>query len=624
MKKTPTTKGLPSRQQVAPAHKWRLDHIYSSKTAWQADFNNVQNAIPVLRNFAGKLGKSAEYLQAFLVLADKAEITVQKLLVFATLKHHEDLSVPAYQKMFEKAGNLKAQLDQATSFYMPEILTIKETKLNSMLASNQKLASYKRSIQELTRLKQHVLSDEQEAVLANAQEMACTPRLSYEALVNHDIEFPVLKVGKRNVQLSPGNFVDVFLGNKDQTVRKNGYESRLDAYANHGNTIATLYAGQLASNVFFAKSRGFKSVRQSIFKVENLPESLHDNLITAVSSPKQMQAFDKYLKLRKKVMKHLGLLPDGKMHLYDLHYPIVNGNPRWTWAQAKEILIEASGLAGDKYAQCARDIVNAQRIDLVENQNKCSGAYCLGIYKNASAFIMTNLINAEDIDYGDLLSLMHELSHGVQFVLASLNQPYVNSPISDGIAEVPALIGELLLTQYLISKATHKKQKLFLLHSLIQSVRGSFYRYCTLSKFEHQVQQLAWDGEGITEEVLNETYLQCLKETYGRVLVIDDSAKHEWKSDRYLFSPYSRHQYALAICAALVLVNQFKQIDSNSNQKSNALEGYLKMLEAGSSLGPLEVLKLAGLDFSSAKSIEKALAIFESYVDEFTKLMNEE
>ncbi|NLB88161.1 MAG: oligoendopeptidase F family protein, partial [Syntrophomonadaceae bacterium] len=160
------------RNEIDEKYKWKLEAIYPSEEDWESDYNTVKNLIKDVETKRGTLHKSAEDFLTTLKLSDELESKTDKLYVYAKMRRDEDNTNNKYQVLFDRAESLAIEANSALSFVVPEIISIPEDKLTNFLKDNSDLAIYQHYIDEILRQKKHILSPEEEKILAMSADVA--------------------------------------------------------------------------------------------------------------------------------------------------------------------------------------------------------------------------------------------------------------------------------------------------------------------------------------------------------------------------------------------------------------------------------------------------------------------
>ena len=246
------------RAEIPQQYKWKMEDLYPSNDAWEADFAKLQKGIEEIRNFEGTLAVSAENLLKMQETCDELNQLAEKVYVYANQRLHEDTGNAYYQGLSARAQMLLVQMSEAASYIEPEILDIPEEKLKEMM-KEECLKKYETYFGRLLRRKEHILSKEMEELLAGVDEVAEGPKDTFMMFNNADIKFPVI-TGENGepVEITHGTYVK-FLESQNREVRKAAFQGLYESYGKFKNTLAATYRANVKQAGFFAKARNYGS-----------------------------------------------------------------------------------------------------------------------------------------------------------------------------------------------------------------------------------------------------------------------------------------------------------------------------------------------------------------------------
>ncbi|MFC7371809.1 oligoendopeptidase F [Fictibacillus iocasae] len=600
------TKALPKRNEIAVEDTWDLEAIYATDDEWEKEFTAIKELLPSISDFQGTLGNSAEVLYSFFQRQDEVTKKLGKLYTYAHMRYDQDTANSFYQSLNDRASTLATQVSSTMSFAVPEILSLPEEKVNEFVGNYEPLKLYKHALDEINRQRPHVLSKEEEALLAGVREVTSSSSSTFGMLNNADLKFPVVKdENGEEVELTHGRYIR-FLESSDQNVRREAFEAMYSTYGNFKNTFSSTLYGQVKKDNFFARVRNFGSAREAALNNNNIPESVYENLVQTVNS--NLHLLHRYVRLRKKA---LGV---EELHMYDLYTPLVKDvKMEIPFAEAKKLVVDSLAPMGEEYVNIVKEGYEKRWIDVHENAGKRSGAYSSGAYGTMPYILM----NWQD-NVNNLFTLTHEIGHSVHSYYTRETQPYPYADYSIFVAEVASTCNEALLNHYMLEKTTDKREKLYLLNHHLEGFRGTVFRQTMFAEFEQEIHKRAAAGEPLTPELLTKIYYELNVKYFGDDLVIDEQIGLEWARIPHFYYNFYVYQYATGFSAAASLSQQIL------DEGQPAVDRYLEFLKAGSSDYPIEVLKKAGVDMTTPEPIENALKVFESILEEMEQLLFEE
>lgn len=600
-----TVKKLPARNEISPEDTWRLEDIFPSDEDWDKEYNEVQKLIPNAGKYQGRLGESAETLYEALQFQDHILSRLGKLYTYAHMRYDQDTTNSFYQSMDDKIKNLYSEAASVLAYIVPELLAEDEAKIAGFLEEKTELQLYKHSLEEINLQRPHVLSAEQESLLAQASEVLGASSNTFGMLNNADLEFPSIKdENGEDVEITHGRFIR-FLESDEQRVRHDAFKAVYETYGKFRNTFASTLSGNIKKDNFNAKIRNYESARHAALAANNIPESVYENLVNTIND--NLHLLHRYVKLRKKV---LGV---EELHMYDLYTPLVKEvKMEIPYKEAKDLILKGLKPLGGDYLNILKEGFENRWVDVHENKGKRSGAYSSGTY-GTNPYI---LMNWQD-NVNNLFTLAHEFGHSVHSYYTRKYQPYPYGNYSIFVAEVASTCNEALLNDYLLKTIDDDKKRLYLLNHYLEGFRGTVFRQTMFAEFEHLIHKKAQNNEALTADSLTKEYYELNKKYFGEEdIVIDDEIGLEWSRIPHFYYNYYVYQYATGFSAATALSKQILQ------EGQPAVDRYIEFLKSGSSDYPIEVLKKAGVDMTSSKPIEDACKVFEEKLNEMESLLS--
>ncbi|ANB60947.1 oligoendopeptidase F [Anoxybacteroides amylolyticum] len=599
-----TVKTLPKRSEIPVEETWRLEDIFPTDEAWEQEFQQVKNMIPKLCDYQGRLGESADVLYEALQYQDELSMRIEKLYTYAHMRYDQDTTNSFYQGLNDRITGLYSEASSVMAFIVPEILAIDETKIQSFLAEKEELKLYEHALDEINRQRPHVLSAQEEALLAQAAEIMAASSNTFGMLNNADLKFPaIIDENGDEVEVTHGRYLR-FLESEDRRVRHDAFKAVYETYGKYKNTFASTLSGAVKKDNFFARVRRYESARHAALSNNNIPESVYDNLVETIN--KNLHLLHRYVRLRKKV---LGV---DELHMYDLYAPLVKEvKMEITYEQAKDYLLKGLMPLGNEYINIVKEGLENRWVDVRENVGKRSGAYSSGAY-GTNPYI---LMNWQD-NVNNLFTLAHEFGHSVHSYYTRKTQPYPYGSYSIFVAEVASTCNEALLNDYLLETIDDEKKRLYLLNHYLEGFRGTVFRQTMFAEFEHMIHQKAQVGEALTADSLTSMYYELNKKYFGNDIVVDEEIGLEWARIPHFYYNYYVYQYATGFSAATALSKQILE------EGKPAVDRYIEFLKAGSSDYPIEVLKRAGVDMTTAQPIQEACDVFAQKLEEMEQLLS--
>lgn len=588
---------LRKRSEIPAQYKWNMQDMFATDELWEEEAEKLLGLAKELSQYQGKLGESAATLLEFLKKSDEVSYYAERVFVYAGQKYHEDTAVSKYQGYSAKADDISVAVGSSVAFMEPEILAIDEAKLEQFFKDEPELEHYRRVIELILREKEHTLSAEAEALLAQARDMAMAPSNIFSMFNNADLKFPTVRDMEGNrIQITHGNYISL-IEDKDRGLRRETFHALYGEYKKHANAVAAMFQGHLKQEKFYAKVRNYPSVRAKHLASGNIPESVYDNLIETVH--KHLPAMHRYVALRKKM---LGV---DRLHMYDIYVPIVEETgKKYPYDEAKEIVKAAIAPMGEDYVAVASAGMDKDWVDVYENENKRSGAYSWGAYGTHPYVLLNHQDNLDSV-----FTLAHEMGHAMHSYYSDKNQSITYAGYKIFVAEVASTCNEALLMHYLLENTTDEKERKYLINHQLESFRGTLFRQTMFAEFEKIVHERMANGESLTKEDLCRIYHDLNVMYFGPDMIVDEDIDYEWMRIPHFYTSFYVYQYATGYSAAIAFSKKILE------EGKPAVDRYIEnFLSGGGSKDPIDLLKAAGVDMSTPAPVDDALNVFEDYL----------
>lgn len=596
-------KQLPERSMLPIEKTWDLTKIFKDDEAFDKAFQALSEQLKEVEQLKGTLEKSSDLFLSSIEMLLSIYRKMEVIYVYAHLKNDQDTTNTTYQALYARASSLVAQASEAVAWFEPEVLSLSDDKIWGYFDENAKLEIYRHFIENILSDRPHILSADQEALLAGAGEIFEASSNTFSILNNADLKFPVIKdENGEKIQLTHGVYGQL-MENIHRNVREEAFKGLYTVYDQFKNTFAQTLSSHVKAHNYKAKVRNYSSAREASLSNNHIPESVYDTLIDVVNQ--NLPLLHRYVSLRKR------LLNLDELHMYDMYTPVLGeASIKYSYEEAKEKAITALNPMGEEYLNVVKTAFDDRWIDVVENQGKRSGAYSSGAYDTAP-YILMNWHDSLD----QLYTLVHEMGHSVHSYFTRNNQPYVYGDYSIFLAEIASTTNENLLTEYLLETETDPRIRAYVLNHYLDGFKGTIFRQTQFAEFEHFIHTEDAKGTPLTSEYLGEYYGELNQKYYGPEVMQDPEISLEWSRIPHFYYNYYVYQYATGFSAASALANKILA------NEPLALDNYLTYLKSGSSDYPIEVMKKAGVDMTKPDYIEDAMHIFEERLEELEQLL---
>ncbi len=597
------------RAQIPEKYKWNTSDLYPDETAWKKAKDDIAARIPKLAQFQGKLGGSADAFHSALSFLMALDLDLTRLGTYASMRSDEDTRVSGPREMKAFTEDLGVKFAAAVSFLRPEILALGEVKVKGFIKADKRLEPYAPWLDDILRYAPHTMSAPEEKVSAEAAIMAEGASNAYTTFTNADMPYPevALKSGEK-VRLDASAYTK-HRAAADRDDRKLVFKTFWTRYKEFERTLGATLDANVKTHIFSKNVRKYGSCLEAALFNSNVPTKVYTQLVKDVHA--NLPTLHRYLKLRQKMM---GLQDLG---YEDLYAPIVRkAELSYTPEQAMDLVLKAVAPLGPAYAADLKKSFDSRWVDFMPTPGKRSGAYSTGVY-GVHPYQLQNFTGL----YEEVSTLAHESGHSIHTYLSDKNQPYPTHDYKIFVAEVASTLNENLLLNHMLGQTKDKDARLFLLGSHLEGLRTTLFRQTLFAEFELKIHEMAEKGEPLVGEKLTELYRGLLKEYYGHdrgVCRIDDLYGIEWAYIPHFYYNFYVYQYATSITAAAQIAANIR-----ADKTAKSRDAYLKMLSAGSSKYPIDLLRDAGVDMLGSGPFNAAIKEMNATMDEMEKLLSQ-
>ncbi len=601
-----TESTIPPRSAIPTEQTWNAPSVFENLQAWENEYRGVTDCLSSLSAYSGRVGESPDKLLEGLRAAEELIKRAGKLYLFASVAHNVDTTDQVADKMLGQAQSLYGQTMAATSFLQPELLSIGEAKLEIWMKKVPALVPYCHFFNNLLRKQAHVRSAEVEELLGMASDPFAGAMDTQMKLVDADFKFRPAHNSQGEEFPVTDNNLEKVLDEGDREARRTAWESYMDQFLAYKNTLAGLLTTSIRQNVFNMRARRHASTLEMALFEHNIPVEVFHNLIATFR--KNLPTWHRYWALRRKILGVQELNP------YDIWAPLSTlPHPQITYFEAIDLISQGIKPLGKEYVDVLRQGALRDRwVDYRPNLGKSSGAFSSGWY-GTHPFIVLSYNN----NISSLGTLAHELGHSMHSYLTWKNQPFTYSHYSMFVAEVASNFHQAMVRAHLFQAKTDPVFQIALIEEAMSNFHRYFFIMPTLARFELETHQRIERGEGLNADDMIGLMADLFSEAYGSQMHVDrQRVGITWATFGHLFIDYYVFQYATGISAAHAMANRIL------SGVPGAAEEYLNFLKAGSSVYPIEALKIGGVDMTTPEPVEEAFKTLSGMVDRLEALMS--
>ena len=595
-------KEIPARAELPPEHCWDLSALYADAEAWEKDFRKLGGKLKKLLRFKGRLGDSAKTLKQAFEAEDELGYLEGRLAVYASLRHDEDVTDPANSARRDRISAMGSKIEGETAWIEPELLALPKEKFRAFRKSPV-LAFYRRTLDELERERRHTLSAPEERILGMSSEALSTAGKVFGVLNDGDLRFPSIRDSRGNeTEITHGNYI-LYLEDADRRVRRDAFAACYDTYGKFANTFAAILDGTVKTGVLEAKLRHYPSALAAALEDDNIPVSVYENLIETVH--RSLPSLHRYFRLRAEI---LGL---EKLDMYDIMNPLVpEAADVIPWEKAVQLAKRALKPLGETYCAIADSAFRDRWMDVFECRGKRSGAYSGGFYRTPPYLLLNHSGNLDSV-----FTLVHEMGHSMHSYFSDRAQEFRYAGYRIFAAEVASTTNELLLYHDLMEHAESREMKAYLVNYLLNMIRGTAFRQTMFAEFERDIYAWSEADEPLTEKALSDHYFELNRLYHGPAVEPDSRIRYEWARIPHFHYDFYVYQYATGISAASAL---------SQDILAGRTDRYMGFLKAGDSKDVIDILKDAGVDFTTSAPVEACMKLFDDTVGELGNLLKKQ
>ncbi|MDO6726307.1 M3 family oligoendopeptidase [Cognatishimia sp. 1_MG-2023] len=576
--------------------EWDLSDLYTSPDAPELDKDLdwlEAECAAFAKDYEGKLADlNAAELLTCVERNEKISQVSGRIMSYAGLRYYQ-VTVDAERAQF--MSNMQEALTDFSTplvFFTLELNRIDDDKLDAMFAENADLARYKPVFDRIRAMKPHQLSDELEKFLHDLGVVGdAWERLFDETIAGLEFE---MEGETLNIEATLNYFTE-----QDRSKRE---------------AAAREVARVLGANIkTFARVHNTQAKEKEVLdRWRNMPTAQHGRHLSNHVEPEVVEALrnavvnaypklsHRYYELKR---KWLGL---DVMQVWDRNAPLPMEDTRTVdWDSAESIVMEAYNAFDPRMGEIAKPFFTDGWIDAAVKPGKAPGAFAHPTVTNVHPYVMLNYLGKPR----DVMTLAHELGHGVHQVLAADQGEMLSStPLT--LAETASVFGEMLTFRKMLEKAETKEQRKILLAGKVEDMINTVVRQIAFYDFECKLHDARRDGE-ITPEGINALWMSVQAESLGPAFEFMDGYDTFWAYiPHFVHSPFYVYAYAFGDG----LVNALYAVYAEGGE--NFEEKYFDMLKAGGSKHHKDLLAPFGLDASDPKFWDKGLSMISDMIDE--------
>lgn len=583
--------------------EWDLTDLYAAMDAPEIERDlkeSLERAKTFEASYKGRLSELAKDNVAALVTAIRAyedlEDLMGRLISFAGLVYAGNTIDPAAQKFY---GDVQEQITTASShllFFGLELNTVDDAVMDAALEDSQ-LGHYRPWVEDLRKGKPYQLEDRVEQLF---HEKSVTGSNAWNRLFDETMAALTFNVDGDKLAIEPTLNL---LVDPSADKRRDAFQALNETFSENLRTFALITNTLAKDKEISDRWRNFKDIADSRHLANRVERDVVDALVAAVR--------DAYPRLSHRYYKlKAGWLGTDQLNSWDRNAPLPDADTRVIpWDEARQTVLSAYDAFSPQMSEIAGRFFDKGWIDAPARSGKAPGAFAHPTVPSAHPYVLVNYQGK----IRDVMTLAHELGHGVHQVLAGHNGPLM-APTPLTLAETASVFGEMLTFKSLLAKADNPQTRKIMLASKAEDMINTVVRQIAFYSFERKVHTERRNGE-LTAEKIGELWMSVQGESLGPAIKLNEGYETFWTYiPHFIHSPFYVYAYAFGDCLVNSLFAVYEDAETGFQEK------YFELLKAGGTKHHSELLAPFGLSATDPDFWKKGLSVIERIIDELEEL----
>jgi len=574
--------------------RWSLDDLFTGfeDANIEATYGKLEAMVVQFEKFREELtpGISAERFMEIVSGSEAMEKLGYRLYGFAELSFAANTQDQKAQIAVARIQQFAAEMSNRTLFFSLWWKALDDVNAQRLLSAS---GDYRYWLEQIRNFKPYTLSEAEEKVI-NVKNVTGFNALNmlYDSLTNRYVFH--LEVDGEQKELTRGELM-TYARSADPELRAKAYQELYRVYGEDAPILGQIYQNLVRDwrneNVSL---RGFGSPISVRNLINDVPDEIIDTLIEVTR--KNLGVFHRYFRLK---AKKLGV---DKLRRYDIYAPVTKADKRFSYEEAVGLTFEAFERFDQVFASKARRVFDEKHVDSEVRKGKMGGAFCSTVLPELTPWVLLNYQGKSE----DVSTMAHELGHAVHSMMAEEHTLYTQHACLP-LAETASTFGEMTLTDLMLERETDASVKEDILFGQLDDAFATILRQIYFAIFERDAHDRIIQDASVDE--LSELYLENLREEFGDAVDVSDEFKYEWVSIPHIFgTPFYVYAYAFGQLLVFALYKRYQEEGESFKPK------YLRILSAGGSIAPVQLLAEAGLDVTKAEFWQGGYDIIDGMV----------
>lgn len=575
---------------------WSLEDLFPAHNSpeMESAFSKLESLVTEFEGQRSQLSADISNL-AFTNLIRRLEDireVAYRIYSYASLWFYGDTQNQEAQTFLARVEQFMAEVENRTLFFSLWWKELDDENAVRLLAVS---GDYHYWLEELRHFKPHTLSEAEEKVI-NIKNVTGARALEnlYESITNR-YTFKI-EVDGQEKELTRDELM-VYVRNHDPGLRAAAYQDLYRVYGQDGPILGQFY--QTLVRDWRNEQVGMRQFPTPI-AARNLMNDIPDGVVDMLLEVSQRNAplFQRFFKLKARWIRM------DRLRRYDIYAPVVKSDKRFDYDTAANLVLDSFQEFDPQIARLARRVFEEKHLDSEVRKGKRSGAFCMSVTPQLTPWVLINFQGRPD----DVATIAHELGHAIHTMLAS-NHSLFTFHSSLPLAETASTFGEILLMERMLEQEDDENLRRDMLFQQVDDSYATIMRQAYFALFERQAHDLIQQGASVDD--LAKVYMDNLTEQFGEAVELSDEFRWEWVSIPHIYgTPFYVYAYAFGQLLVLSLYKQYKAEGETFKPR------YLKILSAGGSDSPANILTEAGIDIHSAAFWQGGFDVIAEMMDQ--------
>ena len=539
---------------------------------------------------------SAEKFLELIKMQEAYTTLAYRVYGFASLSFAADTQDQKAQIAMARFQQFAAEMGNRTLFFSLWWKALDDANAQRLLDAS---GDYRYWLVQMRNFKPYTLTEAEEKIInikdvtgSNALEML------YDSITNRYVF--KLEIDGEVKEMTRGELMS-HVRSADPDLRARAYQELYRVYGEDAPILGQIYQNIARDwkneNVNMRKYKSPISVRNT---VNDLPDEVIETLMEV--SRKNIGIFHRFFRLK---AQKIGM---EKLRRYDVYAPVSESDKRFSYDEATAMTFESFERFDPKFAELARKVFDQGHVDSEVRKGKMGGAFCSTLGPELSPWVMLNYQGKAD----DVGTMAHELGHAIHSLMADEHSIFTQHACLP-LAETASTFGEMMLTDLMLERETDEAVRQDILFAQLDDAFATIIRQIYFAIFEKEAHEMIINDASVDE--LSEAYLANLKEEFGDAVEVSDEFKYEWVSIPHIYgTPFYVYAYAFGQLLVFALYKRYQEEGESFKPK------YMRILSAGGSIAPIDLLNEAGMDVTTAEFWQGGFDVIAGLVDKLEQL----